>query len=64
MIFLDSKRAQEIIDSPSQITVLYHGDPVYIENVKDNNTAQVTYIDSHKKEEVPVYKLVEVTPNE
>jgi H-type small acid-soluble spore protein len=60
---LDTKRAKEILNNTeSTIEVLYNGSPVWLEDVKDNNTAVVTYIENHRKEEVPVYKLVENTP--
>lgn len=62
MAFLDSERARQIIDSPQKIEVLYQGSPVWIENVTDNNTANVTYIETHDKVEVPVYRLVENNP--
>jgi small acid-soluble spore protein H (minor) len=59
---LDSDRAKQIVNSAANIEVLYHGSPVWIENVKDTNTAEVTYLETHETAEVPVYKLVEVNP--
>ena len=60
---MDTKRAKEILNSDGDtIEVLYQGSPVWIEDVKDNNTALVSYIENQRKEEVPVYKLVENTP--
>jgi H-type small acid-soluble spore protein len=59
---MDTKRAKDIINSSDFIEVLYQGQPVRIENVTLNNTAEVTYIESHLKEVVPVYKLVEASP--
>jgi H-type small acid-soluble spore protein len=59
---LDSKRVKEIINTPYKVEVLFEGTPVWLENVTDNNTAVVTYIDTHSKDTVPVYKLVEVDP--
>jgi small acid-soluble spore protein H (minor) len=56
---LDSIRAKEIISSGDVIQVLYQGSPVWLENVKDNNTAEVTRLDRKDKIEVPVYLLVE-----
>lgn len=62
---LDTKRAKEILNNTkSNIEVLYNGSPVWLEDIKENNTAVVTYIDNRRKEEVPVYKLVENTPAE
>lgn len=59
---MDSNRAKQILNSSENIDVLYNGSPVWLENVKDNNMVEVTYLDTHKKEDVPVYKLVEVNP--
>jgi small acid-soluble spore protein H (minor) len=56
---LNSIRAKEIISSGDVIQVLYQGSPVWLENVKDNNTAEVTRLDRKDKIEVPVYLLVE-----
>jgi H-type small acid-soluble spore protein len=63
MVFLDSIRARQIILAPETVQVLYQGSPVWIENVKSNNLAEVTRLDSTKdKVEVPVYMLVENSP--
>jgi small acid-soluble spore protein H (minor) len=62
MIFLDSKRACEIMKSPGSIQVLYQGQPVWLENVKENNVAVVTEMDRKERIEVPVYLLVENSP--
>jgi H-type small acid-soluble spore protein len=62
MISLDSTRAKQIMNSQATIEVLYMNSPVWIENVMENNLAQVTYLDNNKKDEVPIYKLVENTP--
>jgi len=35
---------------------------VWIESVKDSDMAEVTYIESRGKAEVPIYKLVENSP--
>ncbi len=59
---MDVKRAQEILKSPETIQVLHNGSPVWIENIKDNNTADVTYFEGNRRETVPVYKLVENSP--
>ncbi|HEY9060523.1 MAG TPA: H-type small acid-soluble spore protein [Pseudobacteroides sp.] len=56
---MDSIRAKEIISSGDVIQVLYQGSPVWLENVKENNTAEVTRLDRKDKIEVPVYLLVE-----
>lgn len=59
MVILDSKRVKEIMTSSDNIEVLYQGSPVWLENIKDNNTVQVTHLDTHSREDVPIYKLVE-----
>lgn len=57
---MDTKRAKEIInDSNNTIQVLYQGSPVWLESIKDNNTAVISFIENHNKEEVLIYKLVE-----
>lgn len=58
--FLDSERAKQIISSDDRIDVLYQGIPVWLEKVKDNNMVEVSYLESHTKEEMPAYKLVEI----
>jgi small acid-soluble spore protein H (minor) len=62
VLLLDSSRVKQIIEAPEKIEVLYDGTPVWLENVNNNNTVYVTYIETHKQEDVPVYKLVEVNP--
>ena len=47
------------MDSDGVIEVLYQGSPVWIENILDNNTAQISDMQSNQKKEVPVYTLVE-----
>lgn len=59
---MDSLRAKQIMQSPETIQVLYEGSPVWLENVNDNNTAEITYFENNRKETVPVYKLVENNP--
>lgn len=60
---MDSKRAKEILNqTKDNIQVLYNGSPVWIEDVRDNNVAQVTDINTHNRVEAPVNKLVEVNP--
>lgn len=50
------------MQSPETIQVLYEGSPVWLENVNDNNTAEITYFENNRKETVAVYKLVENNP--
>ncbi|WP_139904686.1 H-type small acid-soluble spore protein [Clostridium thermarum] len=57
---MDIKRAKEILENTGDtIQVLYQGSPVWLENIKDTNTAVVSFIENHRKEEVPIYMLVE-----
>ncbi|WP_010248445.1 H-type small acid-soluble spore protein [Acetivibrio cellulolyticus] len=56
---MDSNRAKKIMESNGVIEVLYQGSPVWIENVLDNNTVQVSNIQTNDKKDVPAYMLVE-----
>ena len=56
---MDSIRAKQIIQSKDNIQVLYRGAPVWIENIKDNNTAEVTTLDRKNRIDVPIYLLIE-----
>ncbi|MDP4088551.1 MAG: H-type small acid-soluble spore protein [Bacillota bacterium] len=57
---MDTKRAKEILNNKGEtIQVLYQGSPVWLESINENNTAIVSFIENQRKEEVPVYKLVE-----
>ncbi len=58
---MDNESAKRIIESLGVIEVQYNGIPVWIENIKDN-TAEVSYLDTKNKAEVPVEKLVERKP--
>jgi small acid-soluble spore protein H (minor) len=60
---LDSIRAKQIIDASGNIQVLYNGSPVWLENVNNNDTVRITYLDTNKSDEVPAYKLVENNPD-
>lgn len=60
---MDKKRASEILSQTKEtIQVLYNGSPVWIEDVNNNNTAEVTDLNTHNRVEAPVSKLVEVNP--
>jgi len=56
---MDKKRAKEIMRSDGVIEVLYEGNPVWIENVLDNNNAAVSRLNTNQRFEVPVSMLVE-----
>lgn len=59
---MDTERANQIINSRESVQVLYRGSPVWLEKVRDNNTVEVTQMDSKKRLEVPAYLLVENSP--
>lgn len=56
---MDSNRAKQIMESKGVIKVLYQGSPVWIENVLDDNTVQVSDLLTNVKQDVPVNMLVE-----
>lgn len=56
---MDSNRAKQIMESKGVIEVLYQGTPVWIENVLDDNTVQVSILQTNVKQDVPVNMLVE-----
>lgn len=60
---MDSIRAKEILNQTKEnIQVLYNGSPVWIEDVNNNNMAEITDLNNHNRLEAPVNKLVEVNP--
>lgn len=60
---MDSQRAKQILNQTKEnIQVLYNGSPVWIEDVKSNNIAEVKDLNSHMKLEAPLSKLIEVNP--
>ena len=58
-ISLDANRAKSIIQSSDSINVMYNGNPVWLESVDGENTAEVTYLQNRKREKVPVDRLIE-----
>jgi small acid-soluble spore protein H (minor) len=58
-IFMDSKRAQEIMESHGVIEVLYKDSPVWIEQIKNDGHAEVTFLESNERTDVPVEQLFE-----
>lgn len=43
---MDTQMLQQIVDSPTLITVKYHGIPVYVQSIdEENGTAQVFPLD-------------------
>jgi small acid-soluble spore protein H (minor) len=58
------RRAEEIIASPEKIEVLYNENPVWLEDIVNNEKAYVTVLGSCKTMEVPVSDLVETGKSE
>lgn len=56
---MDSKRARQIIESHGVIGVNFHDDPVWIEQINNDDTAQVTVLGNNEQMEVPVTELSE-----
>jgi H-type small acid-soluble spore protein len=59
---VDSKRAKQIIESHGVIAVNYHNSPVWIEQIKDQDKAEVTTLDTNQRMEVPMEQLIESDP--
>lgn len=59
---MDAKRAKEILQSPDVIRVLYQGTPVWIQNIKSDNTVEVTYLGNNTNLNVPIIQLEESNP--
>lgn len=58
---MDSKQAKDIIESHGVIEVKYHNSQVWIEQVNNDQTAEVTVLDTNERMEVPVSELTEGT---
>jgi small acid-soluble spore protein H (minor) len=56
---LGPTNTKKIMESKGVIEVLYEGSPVWIENVLDNNTVQVSNIQTNDKQDVSANMLVE-----
>ena len=56
---MDLERARSIVESHGVIEVKYHGAPVWIENINDGCTVQVSFLDTKERAEVPVEQLEE-----
>ena len=57
-----SDRAKEIIESHGVIAVNYHDSPVWIEQIKDTENAEVTTLDTNQRMDVPMEQLMETDP--
>ena len=53
------RRAEEIIASPDKIEVLYRENPVWLEDIMNDEKVYVTVLGSCKAMDVPVSDLVE-----
>jgi|GEM_PF-6216213 hypothetical protein len=51
------------MDSKESIQVLYQDTPVWLEEIKGNNVAEILLIDIKKKLEVPIHLLIENISN-
>jgi H-type small acid-soluble spore protein len=60
---LDSQRVRQIIESHGVIGVNYQDDPVWIEQINNDDTAQVTVLGTNERMEVPVTELTEDSPS-
>lgn len=56
------ERAEEILYSPENIYVTYQNIPVWIDEVKENETARIRDLNSDLVMEVPVAELIEIGP--
>lgn len=56
---MDSKRAQEILESHGVIEVLYQNQPVWIEKIIDDNRAIVSQMTTRRQHEVSISELTE-----
>lgn len=56
---MDLDRARAIVESHGVIAVKYHGAPIWIENINDGSTVQVSFLDTKERAEVPVEQLEE-----
>ena len=55
---MDKQRARSIMQSAGIIGVMHNGSPVWLENLK-GDMAEVSYINTDRRAEVPLNELVE-----
>lgn len=58
---MEEKRARQIFESHGVIEVLYHDAHVWIEEIKDEQRATVTILDTAERLDVPIDQLVEIS---
>ncbi|MGE5583881.1 MAG: H-type small acid-soluble spore protein [Bacillota bacterium] len=56
---MDSKRAKQILESHGVIEVKYHDSPVWIEQIKDESSAEVTDLNTNRRMDVSIDQLEE-----
>lgn len=61
VVYVDTRRAQEIVESLGVIEVLHKSAPVWIEQL-DGQQADVRYLETNRRAQVPVIELVEGDP--
>lgn len=56
---MDIERVRQIVRSPERIDVLYQGTPVWIESIMNDNTVEVTNLETRNRFQTSVNSLVE-----
>lgn len=59
MIKMDAARAKQILSSSETIQVLFQGQPVWIDALHADQFAEVSFMDSKERRQVPINKLEE-----
>lgn len=59
---MDSQRVKQIIESYGVIGVTFQDASVWIEQINNDETAQVTVLDTNERMDVPVTQLSEDNP--
>ncbi len=54
---MDADRAKQIMESHGVIEVFYNQTPIWLEQIKNDGTAEVTTLDSHIRFDVPIAEL-------
>lgn len=56
---MDIDRAKQILQSTEKIQVLFQGQPVWIDALYADQFAEVSFLDSRERRQIPVNKLEE-----
>jgi H-type small acid-soluble spore protein len=59
---LNRQRVKQILESHGVIGIAYQDAPVWIEQLNQDDTAQVTLLGTNERVEVPVSDLIEADP--